>query len=99
MKLIEQHGMDEEIAIRVLGWKWMSFVGIPTRGEKDYPAKRRVRELFSPKMLKSKQWQEFLEAHEGREADMSEPLSYRYYSSQGPAVPPRIFLLVQEWER
>ena len=97
MKLIEKHGLDEEIAIRVLGWQWMSFVGVPTRGIEGYPAKRRVRELFSPKQLKSKEWQEYFEKHEGKEADMTEPLSYRYCSSQGPAVPPKIYLLVEEW--
>lgn len=97
MKLIEKHDLHEEIAIRVLGWKWMSFVGIPTKSAEGYPAKRRVRELFSPKMLKSAEWQKYLAENEGREADMTEPLSYCYCSSQGPVVPPRIYLLVQEW--
>lgn len=92
---------DEEIAtaiiIKMLGWKWMSFIGIPTRDTEGYPEKRRVRELFSPKQLKSKQWIDYLSQNEGREADGTEPLSYSYCSSAGPAMPPRLFVLIDDW--
>lgn len=94
MKVIEKHGLDELILTQVLGWKWLSFIGIPTRDTEGYPAECRVRQLFSPKQLKSKEWQEHLAKCEVRDADGTEPLSYRYCSSMGPARPPRLFILV-----
>ena len=96
MKIIEQHGIDELILTQVLGWKWMSFVGIPVRGTEGYPQEMRVRELFSPKRLESMDWQRYLANREGNEADGTEPLSYRYCSSVGPERPPRLFILVDE---
>ena len=96
MRIIKKHGLDEVILTQVFGWKWMSFEGIPTRSTKGYPEKCRVRELFSPKQLKSKNWQKYFKEREGREADGSEPLSYSYCSSMGPTPPPRLFILVDD---
>jgi hypothetical protein len=102
MRVIEDHGIDELILTKLLGWKWMSFLGMPTNDHPNYrdPDVRekglRVRELFSPKQLESQGWQEYFEKHEGREADGTEPLSYRYCSSMGPARPPRLFILVDD---
>ncbi len=96
MKLIEDHGMDEEIAVRLFGWKWMSYVGIPIRGTEGYPKECRVRELFSPTQLKMPEWIEHFAKHEGREAEGTEPLAYCYCSSSGWTVPPRIVFLVME---
>ena len=68
-------------AIETLGYKWMSFDGIPTRGTEGYPQRQRVRQLMSPEQLASPRWQEFLQQNNGREADGDEPLSYSYCSS------------------
>jgi len=96
MRIIEKHGIDELILTQVLGWKWMSFIAIPVRGTEGYPQEMRVRELFSPERLESRDWQKHLANCEGREADGTEPLSYRYCSSVGPESPPRLFILVDE---
>lgn len=96
MRIISNHKLDDEILTKVLGWKWMAFDGAPTRGAPDYPKERRVRQLLSPKQLKSKEWKAFLEKRNGGDADGTEPLSYAHCSSQGPTIPPRIFILVDE---
>jgi hypothetical protein len=94
MKVIENHGLDEIILIQVLGWKWISFIGIPIKGTEGYPKECRVRQFFPPSQLKA--WKEHLEKHEGRDADGTEPLSY-YGSSQGPGIPPRLLILVDDF--
>lgn len=96
MKVIEKHDLTEAVLTQLLGWKWMSYVGTPVKGTPGYPAKQRVRQLFSPAMLKADGWKEYLQQTEGREADMTEPLDYCYCSSNGPAIPPRILILVDE---
>lgn len=96
MKVIEKHNLTETVLTQVLGWKWMSYIGTPVKGTFGYPAKQRVRQLFSPNQLKTEGWSEFLEQAEGREADMTEPLDYCYCSSNGAAIPPRIMILVDE---
>lgn len=80
--------LDHAIAEEFFGWKWMAFRGIPVRGTKDYPTKQIVRQFFPPKSLENPEWIEFLAKNEGRRADGSEPLSYRYCSSVGPASVP-----------
>lgn len=95
IEVIEDH-VYNEILTKVLGWKWMSFIGIPTRSTEGYPDKCRVRQLFSPKQLAMTEWADYFAKHEGREADGTEPLAYRYCSSQGPAIPPKISLLVED---
>lgn len=96
MRIIEKHNLTNTVLTEVLGWKWMSYVGVPVKGTAGYPAKCRVRKLMSPKTLKSHDWVAFLLTHEGREADMTEPLDYSYCSSQGPERPPQIYLLVDD---
>lgn len=94
---IVSHQLDEELAIRLLGWKWMSFIGIPVKGTSGYPAKCRVRQLFSAAQLKAKSWREFFEEWEGCEATGDEPLAYGYCSSQSSCVPlPRFTIMVEE---
>lgn len=97
MKIIEKHGMTEQILIQELGWKWMSYIGIPTRDTEGYPNECRVRELFSAKAMKSKGWPDFVEKCKVQEATGDEPLSYGYCSSSGPSAwPPRIIILVDD---
>ena len=91
MRIIEEHGLDEVILQQVLGWRWMSFVGLPTRDTAGYPKVMRVRQLFSPTQLEDADW---LERYDARDADGTEPRAYCYCSSVGPAVPPRLFILV-----
>jgi hypothetical protein len=91
-----KHDLTEELAIRLLGWKWMSFVGIPTRGTEGYPRECRVRRLFSPQELKDKRLKDYFQKHDLAEATGEEPLSYAYCSSQGPAIPPRFIILVDD---
>lgn len=95
MRLLK-HQLDEELAIKLLGWKWMSFIGTPVKSEPGYPEERRVRQLMSAKALKSEQWKQHLEEHEGREATGDEPLAYAYCSSQGLAALPIFTILVDE---
>jgi len=96
MRLIKKHDLDELVLTRVLGWKWMSWIDIPERGTPGYPRKMRVRQLLSPKQLKDPKWIRLLEERDARDADGTEPFSYAYGSSAGPAQPPRIMLLVDE---
>ena len=96
MRVIEDHGLDELIAIRVLGWKWVSFIGTPIKGTACYPNKCRVRQLFSPEQMNTTGWQESVFARDGGEVDGSEPLAYAYCSSHAAAIPPRMFILVDE---
>ena len=96
MKILK-HDLDEELAIRLLGWKWMSFVSIPVKGTPGYPAQCRVRQLMSAKQLKMKEWQRALDETEGREATGDEPLAYTYCSSgRSDATVPRFTILVDE---
>ena len=97
MQRIIKHQMTEELAVRLLGWKWMSFVGIPVKGTEGYPAKCRVRQLMSAEQLKSKEWQKHFQDHEGADATGDEPLTYTYCSSGRRDVPlPRFTILVEE---
>lgn len=96
MRLIKKHELDETVLTEVLGWKWIAFVGVPVKGTDGYPEKQRVRQLFSPKQLKSKQWIKILDQNDGRPATGDEPLAYCYCSSAGPAIPPRVFLLIDD---
>lgn len=89
-----KHRLDEELAIRLLGWKWISFVGIPVRETPSYPKKTRVRQLFSKSQLEGKDWEEFARKYEAKEATGEEPLAYSYCSSQGPAMLPKFTILV-----
>jgi hypothetical protein len=92
MRVIE-HDMTEELCIRLLGWKWMSFVGIPTRDTECYPNKCRVRQFFSPTQLKDKHWNEFLSENEGHKAIGTEPMHAAYRTF---ARPPRFIILVDD---
>lgn len=82
--------LDHAIAEEFFHWKWMAFMGVPTRDAENYPAERIVRQFMSPEQLKNPKWQAYFAEHQGREAseDHSEPLSYRYCSSMGPAMVP-----------
>lgn len=94
---ILKHKMREELAIRLLGWKWMSFVDVPVPLTPGYPAKCRVRQLFSKAQLADPGWIEFLKDRSGAEATGDEPLSYSYFSSGGMVAQlPRFTILVDE---
>lgn len=96
MKIVK-HKLNEYLAITLLGWKWVSFVGIPVKGTEGYPKKCRVRQLLSKKQLESESWQDKLSVNEGRDAIGDEPLAYTYCSSQGSdARVPRFTILVDE---
>ena len=95
MRIIK-HDLNEELAILLLGWEWISFIGIPVRGTAGYPMKCRVRQLFSANQLKSDRWREFLRENDGAEATGTEPLAYGYCSSGGNCEPlPRFTILVE----
>jgi hypothetical protein len=76
--------VDELIAQKLFGWKWVAFAGVPIRGTEGYPNKTMVRQFCSP--LYVEKLQDMLEV---RDADMNEPLSYRYCSSLGPECVPQ----------
>ena len=95
MRIVE-HNMAEELAVKLLGWKWLSFVGQPTKDHPRYPDKIRVRQLFPPRQLDDAQWNAFLYKNEAQPANGSEPLSYAYDSSNGPARLPKFTILVDE---
>jgi hypothetical protein len=81
------HDLHEELAIRLLGWRWMAFTGIPVKGTASYPKKCRVRQLFSKEQLAT--------LTDAEEATGDEPLSYAYCSSVGPAIVPRFAIFVE----
>lgn len=68
---------NEEIAIKLMGWKWMTFHGIPVKGAPGYPEECTVKQLFTPEALANPKWQEIFTG----EATGQEPLSYTYCSS------------------
>lgn len=91
-----KHMLDEELAIRLLGWKWMSFIGTPVKSSPAYPNLVRVRQLMSPKQLESKSWINYFNRTEGREATGDEPLAYTYCSSWCTAASiPKFTILVE----
>jgi hypothetical protein len=82
---------NHQVAEALFGWKWMSWFGIPTHGTPGYPAKCRVREFMSPKVMASKRWLEHFAAFDGAEATGDEALAYSYCSSQGGECVPSYF--------
>jgi len=99
MKLREvEHDIDAELAVRFLGWKWMSFMSRPVSSHPLYETRQeiRCRELFSPRQLASDTWVAWLKSKDARDATGDEPLSYAYCSSSGPERPPRFHLLIEE---
>jgi hypothetical protein len=99
MKLREvEHDIDAELAVRLLGWKWLSFMSRPVSSHPLYETRQeiRCRELFSPRQLASDTWVAWLKSKDARDATGDEPLSYAYCSSSGPERPPRFHLLIEE---
>lgn len=99
MKLREiEHDIDAELAVRLLGWKWLSFMSRPMASHPEYESgkKIRCRQLFSPKQLCDARWKSFFAKEDARDATGEEPLSYAYCSSNGPAIVPKFHLLVEE---
>jgi hypothetical protein len=83
--------LDEEVAKKIFGWRWMSWVGIPVKGTPGYPARCRIRQFMSPDTMRNQRWLDFWnrsDVGEVREATGDEPLSYCYCSSQGCEIPP-----------
>lgn len=80
--------LDRMVAEEFFGWRWMAFIGTPTRSHPDYPKPVRVRQFMSPEGLASERWLEYWRKHDGAPAYGNEPLSYRYCSSMGPAQVP-----------
>lgn len=96
MRIIE-HNLNEELAIRLLGWQWKSFVGTPIKGTAGYPTKCRVRQLLSAEQLKSDHWQKFLQENDGADATGREPLAYTYCSNGRRDEPlPRFTILMDD---
>jgi hypothetical protein len=93
MPKIIKHKLNEELAIKLLGWKWIAFDGIPIRTAPGYPDQCRVRELFSPEEQASKGWQDFFAEHNASDATGDEPLSYAYCSSSGPGRVPQFLII------
>ena len=77
--------LNEQMAERLFGWKWMSWRGIPAKDTPGYPRKCRVRQFLSPEELGTTRWRSRLQVYEGREADRLEVLSYAYCSSCVPS--------------
>lgn len=80
-----EHEMDEELAIKLLGWRWMAFDGVPVKGTPGYPESQTVRALLPPSMQKGRQV-----------ANGNEPLAYSYCSSYGHWKLPRFTILVEK---
>lgn len=80
--------LNETIAEKFFGWKWMAFIDRPMRSHPDYPKDVRVRRFVTPNTLADKSWISFFSDHDGRTATGYEPLAYCYCSSGGPAVVP-----------
>lgn len=87
--MTDDQNLDEQVAVNMFGWKWMSWMGTPTHSTPGYPKACRVRQLFSPKLFTGDLWVEFWKSREGRDATGDEALSYRYSSSRGPERVPR----------
>lgn len=81
--------LTQQAAELVFRWKWVSWIGTPTRGTPGYPSHCRIREFISPERLASPRWIEFWADKELQVAKGDEPLSYAYCSSQGGECPPR----------
>jgi hypothetical protein len=85
--------LDEAVAERIFGWRWMAFEGIPVRYAPGYPQKCRVCQFLPPEQVTS----------DMEPATGDEPLAYRYCSSAGVEVPPdyhsRDDILVLRWVR
>ena len=71
--------LREQLAIKLLGWRWISFFGVPVQSHHDYPDEMRVRLFVSPTAYRKA---------DDRDADGTEPLEHRYESVRGPEVPP-----------
>ncbi len=83
--------VNKRIARELFGWRWMSWIGIPTKGTPGYPKECRVRQLLSPVAMEkrgSDYWRAYLADRDWRDADGSEPLAYCYCSSMGPEMVP-----------
>jgi hypothetical protein len=101
MKLREiEHDIDAELAVRLLGWKWMSFMSRPVSSHPLYETRQeiRCRQLFSPSQLADPRWSKYLAERDACEATGDEPLSYAYCSSNGPAMVPTFHVFVEEME-
>ncbi len=95
MRLIKKHNMHEQILTKLCGWKWLAFRGRPTKSHPNYhEGETTVRQFFSAKQIKN--MQEEIASGEYWDADMTEPLSYRYCSSVGPAFIPAIHILIDD---
>jgi hypothetical protein len=81
---------NQAYAAVALGWEWMSFVDTPAKSCPTYPQEQRVRQFMSPAQLCDARWKIYLEQHEGRPADGTEPLAYCYSSGRGLAMPPDV---------
>lgn len=75
----------ELLAKELFGWKWMRYIGIPTRGTPGYSKKMPVRQFMSPETVA--EWRKDSRFADMVEADGTEPLSYCYCSSQGSGWP------------
>jgi hypothetical protein len=91
---IVKHNMTEELAIRLLGWKWVTIIGIPTKDHPQYPERIPVRQLLSPDQLKDPIWIGYLDRCDAQLSDGTEPLAYCNGSSSAPL--PKITILVDE---
>lgn len=77
--------VNQLIAMKLFGWKWIAFIGCPVRGTEGYPENCKVRQFVSPELLANKKWKAFFESVGGfTDATGEEPLAYCYCSSRGP---------------
>lgn len=84
------HGseLDRQVAEKVFGWKWLSWIGIPVHSAPNYPVQCRIRSFVSPETRANSDWIWFWEGRDVRAATGNEPLAYRYCSSQPGELPP-----------
>lgn len=80
--------LDYCIAEELFGWRWLAYMGRPTRSHPDYPKEMRVRRFYPPmKDMGSKivreQWEEHFQQVPHEPATGDEPLCYSYCSSNG----------------
>lgn len=94
MRIVE-HNMTEELAVKLLGWKWITTIDVPTKDHPQYPEMMPVRRLMSPKQMADPSWINHFHKCNAQPSDGTEPLSYCHDSSGGWPLP-KITILVDD---
>lgn len=80
--------LNEQVAQKFFGWRWLAYFGRPTRAHPEYPKEMRVRRFFPPDTELGERWAEWFAHRPVSPANGDEPLCYCYSSSMGPHIVP-----------